>query len=176
MLRGRNVQQIYELHGQGLSIRAIARTLALSRNSVRKYLRSEEVPKAQPRPRRETKLAPYENYLRQRLADGVDNCVLLLRELRERGYDGGITAVKEFVSPFRTRATPTATMRFETRPGEQAQVDFGYFSYLTPDGSRRQLYAVGDREKCRGLIANSAEVRAGQRTIATPPFSAGGSW
>jgi hypothetical protein len=64
MLRGRNVQQIYELHGQGLSIRAIARNLALSRNSVRKYLRSDEVPKAQPRPRRGTKLTPYESYVR----------------------------------------------------------------------------------------------------------------
>src|SRR4051812_43494122 len=45
MLRGRNVQQIYELHGQGQSIRAIARILGLSRNSVRKYLRSDEIPR-----------------------------------------------------------------------------------------------------------------------------------
>jgi transposase len=141
MLRGRNVQQIYELHGQGLSIRAIARTLGLARNSVRKYLRSDGVPQPQPRPPRATKLAPYEDYLRGRLAAGVDNCVVLLRELQERGYPGGITMVKAFVHPQRQRARPAATVRFETAPGEQAQVDFGHFLYLTPEGARHQVYA-----------------------------------
>src|SRR5439155_16007586 len=34
-----------------------------------------------------------------------------------------------------------ATMRYETRPGEQAHVDFGYFTYRTTDGTRRQVYA-----------------------------------
>src|SRR5438477_5487931 len=97
MLRGRNVQQIYELHGEGQSIRAIARTLGLSRNSVRKYLRSDEIPKAKPRPLRGSKLEPFHGYVRQRLAEGADNCVLLLRELKERGYAGGISALKEFV-------------------------------------------------------------------------------
>jgi hypothetical protein len=29
-----------------------------------------------------------------------------------------------------------ATMRFETKPGEQAQVDFGHFPFITPDGQR----------------------------------------
>ncbi len=141
MLRGRSVQQIYELHGEGQSIRAIGRTLGLSRNSVRKYLRSDEIPKAKPRPPRTGKLEPFQDYVRQRLSEGVDNCVLLLRELKERGYTGGISALKEFVRPYRLKPGSTATRRYETRPGEQAQVDFGYFTYHTPDGSRRQLYA-----------------------------------
>src|ERR1041384_4692194 len=137
MLRGRNVQQIYELHGEGQSSRAIARPLGLSRNSVRKYLRSDEIPKARARPPRPSKLEPFHGYVRQRLGDGVDNCVLLLRELRERGYTGGVSALKEFFRPYRLRPGSAATRRYETRPGEQAQVDFGYFTYHTPDGSRR---------------------------------------
>jgi len=141
MLRGRNVQQIYELHGQGHSIRAIARTLGLSRNSVRKYLRADEIPKAGPRAPRASKLDPFVPYLRQRLAEGVDNCVLLLRELQGRGYTGGISVLKEFVHPYRARTNPPTTMRFETLPGEQAQVDFGFFTYHTPEGTRRQIYA-----------------------------------
>ena len=52
------MQQIYELHGQGQSIRAIARMLGLSRNSVRKYLRAEEIPQAKPRLPRASKLDP----------------------------------------------------------------------------------------------------------------------
>jgi transposase len=141
MLRGRSVQQIYELHGEGRSIRAIAQTLGLSRNSVRKYLRSDEIPKAKARAHQQSKLEPFHGYVRQRLVEGVDNCVLLLRELRERGYDGGISQLKRFVHPYRLRPGSTATMRYETRPGEQAQVDFGYFTYRTPDGTRRQVYA-----------------------------------
>ena len=141
MLRGRSVQQIYELHGKGQSIRAIARTLGLSRNSVRKYLRADEVPKAKPRPPRASKLEPFEGYIRQRLAEGADNCVLLLRELRERGYVGGISALKDFVRPYRLKPGSVATRRYETCPGQQAQMDFGYFTYHTPDGGRHQLYA-----------------------------------
>src|SRR4030095_12433500 len=103
MLRGRSVQQIYELHGEGQSIRAIARALGLSRNSVRKYLRTDEIPQAKPRAPRGSKLEPFHGYIRQRLAEGVDNCVLLLRELRERGYAGGISQLKRFVRPYRLR-------------------------------------------------------------------------
>src|ERR671926_433759 len=49
MLGGRDVKAIYELHGQGHSVRAIARQLGISRNSVRKYLRSPGIPTAAPR-------------------------------------------------------------------------------------------------------------------------------
>lgn len=135
------MQQIYELQGQGRSIRAIAQTLGLSRNSVRKYLRAEAVPQPKPRPRRATKLDPYHDYVQTRLSAGVENCVLLLRELRAQGYPGGITMLKAYVHPARARAKPATTVRFETQPGEQAQVDFGYFTYLTPDGRRQQRYA-----------------------------------
>ena len=44
-------------------------------------------------------------------------------ELRSLGYDGGYFILKSFVSPERRRRQPDATMRFETAPGEQAQVD-----------------------------------------------------
>lgn len=89
MLGGRDVQRIYEVSGRGESVRAIARTLGISRNSVRKYLRSPEVPQARPRPRWASKLDPYADYVRVRLADGLEHCEVLLRELRARGYAGG---------------------------------------------------------------------------------------
>src|SRR5947209_2655211 len=56
MLGGRTLQQIYELPAEGQSVRAIARLLGVERNSVRKYLRADEIPKAQPRPPRGSKL------------------------------------------------------------------------------------------------------------------------
>src|ERR687885_2414117 len=142
MLRGGNVKQIYELHGQGLSVRRIAKVLGLSRNSVRKYLRSPGLPKPKPRAPRPSKLDPYASYVRERVAAGVANCVVLLRELQARGYTGKYTVLKDFVQPLRHRpaAAAVATMRYETAPGEQAQVDFGHCTYTTPEGTTRGIW------------------------------------
>ena len=141
VLRGGTVKQLYELKGEGRSIRRIARDLGISRNSVRKYLRSPQVPRARPRPRRPSKLDPYKGYIHQRLSDGLENCVVLLRELRAQGYGGGYTILKEYVHPLRRARQPVATVRFETEPGEQAQVDWGSFSYLTEDGDKKKVWA-----------------------------------
>jgi transposase len=141
MLRGGKVKQIYELHGQGLSVRRIAQILRISRNSVRKYLRAAEVPKPAARAARGSKLDPYAGYVGERLETGVDNCVVLLRELRARGYTGSYTILKDYVQPRRRRAAVRATMRYETEPGEQAQVDFGWCKYETPAGETKGLWA-----------------------------------
>lgn len=135
------MKQIYELKGQGCSIREIAWRLEVSRNTVRKYVRAPEIPKPKPRPKRGSKLDPYKDYILQRLAEGVDNCVVLLREIRAMGYDGGYTILKAFVHPLRQRRSPRVTVRFETEPGEQAQVDFGRYRYLTVEGLLRWVWA-----------------------------------
>ena len=57
------MKQLYELKGEGRSIRAIARDLGVSRNSVRKYLRSPQVPRAKEQTPRGSKLDPYKEYL-----------------------------------------------------------------------------------------------------------------
>ena len=141
MLRGGTVRELYEMKGQGRSIRGIARELRISRNLVRKYLRSPGVPKEKRRRHRGSKLDPYTEYIDGRLSDGLENCVVLLRELRVRGYRGGYTILKEYVQPRRRRRQPQATMRFETGPGEQAQVDWGSLSYITEDGRKRRVWA-----------------------------------
>jgi transposase len=141
MLGGRMVKQLLELHGAGASIRSIAESLGISRNTVRKYLRTPELPQPAPRTSRESKLDPYMEHIRERLSEGIENCQVLLRELRQRGYGGGYTILKEFVRPLRRRPPVSGTMRFETAPGEQAQVDFGSCAYAAPIGGRRRVWA-----------------------------------
>jgi len=141
MLRGGQVRAMYELRGSGQSIRGIARELGVARNTVRKYLRPPGIPKARPPAKRVSKLEPFRKYIEQRLAHGVDNCVVLLREIREQGYTGGYTILKELVQPSRRQCLAKATMRFETEPGEQAQVDFGRYRYMTPEGRERWTWA-----------------------------------
>jgi transposase len=63
-----------------------------------------------------------------------------VRALRARGYTGSVSLVRAFVHPHRRRRLPAATRRFETEPGEQAQVDWGEVPYPTPTGHTARLW------------------------------------
>ena len=141
MLRGGQVKEIYELKGKGYSAREIARSLGLARNTVLRYLNDPEaiVPKA--RSLRGSKLDAYIDYIDGRMGEGLENCVVLLRELRVLGYEGSYTILSEYVRPRRRSRQPQATVRFETDPGEQAQVDWGSFAYLDEKGRKRRVWA-----------------------------------
>ena len=123
LLRGGHVKQIYEMKGRGHSARAIARELGLARNTVLKYLNSPDSIVPKPRQPRGSKLDSHTGYIDQRLSEGLENCVVLLRELRSRGYEGSYTILADYVRPRRRQRQLQATVRFETAPGEQAQVD-----------------------------------------------------
>ena len=74
----------------------------------------------------------------RRLDEGLENCVVLHRELKALGYEGGYSILKSYVSPRRGRRQPDAAMRFETAPGDQAQVDWGSMAYLDQDGRKHR--------------------------------------
>ena len=140
MLKVGQVKEIYEMKGAGRSIRGIAEDLGVARNTVRRYLKSPEAMRPRQRARRTSKLDSYTEYVDRRLDDGLENCVVLHRELQALGYDGGYSILKSYVSPRRRRRQPEATMRFETAPGEQAQVDWGSLAYLDEDGKKRRIW------------------------------------
>ena len=50
---------------------------------------------------------------------------MLLREIRERGYAGGISQLKAWLAPLK-KNEPEPLVRFETPPGQQMQADFTY--------------------------------------------------
>ena len=135
------MKELYELKGEGSSIRGISRELGTSRNTVRRYVRSAGVPKAKPRQKRGSKLDPYTEHIDGRMSEGLDNCVVLLREIRELGYDGSYPTLTNYVRHRRRPRQPHATMRFETAPGEQAQVDWGSFAYVGEDRRKRRVWA-----------------------------------
>jgi transposase len=120
---------ILELHQQGLSVSAIARRTGLDRSTVRKYIaRGTEPPTYGPRPRRPTRLDDFHAYLRERVAAFPElTGSRLHREIRELGYSGGYTVVKDFLREIRPRLGAGYEVRFETPAGRQAQVDFAHF-------------------------------------------------
>lgn len=128
MLTGEEVMEIRIMHRQGKSIRAIARELSISCETVRKYLRSPELePGYGPRAPRLSKLDPFKDYVRRRLREAAPRrlpATVLLRELRERGYAGGVSILKDWLAGERPVPAAPALRRFETEPGDQAQIDW----------------------------------------------------
>lgn len=118
--------EIRVLIRQGESIRQISRRMGLSRNTVRRYLRDGRAQRYGPRAPRPCKLDPYREYLQARMAQARPAWIpatVLLREIREQGYAGGISQLKAHLAPFKQTA-PEPLIRFETPPGQQLQVDF----------------------------------------------------
>lgn len=141
MLRSQSVNTIHDLHQQGKSVQDIAFTLHISRTTVRKYLKNPEAVLAKPRPPRPSKLDPYKEQLRKWvLEDHCCNCEVLNERIKKQGYVGGITLVKNFVQPLRPAMTGHAPVqRYESKPGEQLQFDWGEFVY-EHEGKKHKFY------------------------------------
>jgi transposase len=126
---------ILDLHRQGLSVSAIARRVGLDRKTVRRYLkRGLEPPAYGPRPPRQSKLAPFARFLRERVGAFPElTASRLLREVRELGFTGGYTILKDFLRDARPGEPAGFEVRFETPPGRQAQADFAHFCTVFTD-------------------------------------------
>ena len=119
---------IQEAWLRGGTISEIARSTGRDRKTIRRLVR--EGPPGPRAPRQvASKLDEYREYLIERLLgpDKVTNAAVLFDEIRERGYSGGRSILWEFLRPLRPLVEDKATVRFETPPGRQAQVDWGVF-------------------------------------------------
>jgi transposase len=117
---------IQALKRQGMKKKKVARILGLDRKTVSKYWKLDRCPKAE-QAKKASLLDRFHGHLLKRLPE-TDYCAAVcLLELRRMGYTGGYTILKDFVRPLREerRRFEDATMRFETGPGKQAQVDWG---------------------------------------------------
>jgi transposase len=122
-------QEIHWLFDKAhVPIMEIARRLELDRKTIRRCLRqSQWEPYSRPR-RPDTLLASHADYLCRRAAEVHYSAQILFQELRLlRGYQGSYETVRLFVQPLRGAclAAERATVRFETPPGLQSQIDWG---------------------------------------------------
>src|SRR5712691_11501159 len=133
---------IRELYRKGVSISEIARRIGRDRKTIRQVVTAPELaPARHPRQAKACKSDPYAPYLEQRIAEGVLNARKLYGEILAQGYPGKESKVREFVHERRPDKDPIGSVRFETAPGEQGQVDWGYFGFITHHGHPRRLYA-----------------------------------
>ncbi len=112
--------------GHGVSV--IARELGLDRKTVRNCLKREAWKPYSREATRATVLDEHMEWLRRRAPQVAFSARILHQELQaQRGFTGCYEVVKVAVRPLRATASVAALtqMRFETAPGEQAQVDWG---------------------------------------------------
>lgn len=127
MVEPQVVRQMRILSERGWGAKAIAREVGVARNTVRRYLRNP-LAEVQRRPSRQA-LDEDERAQARELFVGpaAGNAVVVRDLLAEGGIEAHVRTVQRAVADERReqRAAAVATIRFETAPGAQMQIDFG---------------------------------------------------
>lgn len=129
------VRMARHLNEQGLSKADVASALGVHRTTVHRWLKDAECGKR----KRKSKLDPFRDYIRSRLRDYNLPGPVMLREIRELGYTGQITILREFMAAIKSRYIQKVVDRFETDPGRQGQIDWGDCGYIMVGGIPRKL-------------------------------------
>jgi len=119
-----------------LSIRAIAKKLKMSRNTVRAAV-GRPVKKRAPALPKTSALDRYEPLIRKMLEETPElRGPVVLERLRAEGYRGGISVLRDRIRRLRPKPKePFLTLDF--RPGEAVQVDWADFGFALPGCPRR---------------------------------------
>lgn len=143
MIDKRTVFEIHRFNNMGWSNRKIAQRLQISRPTVRKYLNHPEIKKIKP-VKKASKLDPYHDLINQFLEQDPDvKAPVVLQRLQDKGFEGKITIVRDFLKKLRGQIKYRKPfIRFESRPGEQMQIDWGHFGSLSYQDTPRKLYAL----------------------------------
>jgi transposase len=137
--------EVVQRHQAGASIRSIARDLGVSRGAVVRALarvQAQREGRAAPAPGpRPSIIDPFQPVLEELLARYPNlTAERAWQELRQRGFAGGYTVVRQRVRLLRPRPAPAPVPRFETGPGQQAQMDFGVYDIDFTREGRRRVY------------------------------------
>ena len=135
-------------HKEGCSNRSLARQLGISRNTVRKILERVDkqreqghdiLPKSKRAPRK-SKLDEYIPKIKELLElDDDATGQRIFEELQNEGYRGGISILRDKLRTLRRKPKRKPIVRFETKPGEQGQMDWSPYKVKLTDGSRLEV-------------------------------------
>ena len=112
MIDQRTIFEIHRLAHAGLSVRKIAKTLGISRQTTSKYLDDPTPPRPlRPRP---SQLGPFKDAIARLLElDPKVSAVVLRQRLAEQGFTGGLTIVRQYLTacarPPHSRARSSAS-------------------------------------------------------------------
>lgn len=139
--------EIVQRRQSGMSLRAIAEELGISRGAAARALARVQAqrdgrtaPLPRPRPRQSI-IDPFEPILKE-LLQKYPNLTTqrALQELQARGFTGQYTVVRQRMALLRPRTPRAPVPRFETGPGAQAQMDYGVYDIDFTREGRRRVY------------------------------------
>jgi transposase len=151
MINYETFHKIKHLHENvHLNVGQIAKEVGLSRPAVRRHLAKEKYEKPR-RTKRSSKLDPYRDIIKRYLNQHEYTAVQIFRMIREDGYTGGISILREYIGLVRPSKQP-AYLTLSFAPGESAQVDFGYCGTIQVGNVRRRLYVFAMTLCCSRMI------------------------
>ena len=126
---------------QGATIAQIARDMQMSRNTVRKYLTEDVKPDKRIGAVRGSKLDAYKPTIDELIKLGVYNSTVIFERLQYAGYPGKLSILKAYLKRIRPAVLVSgpAVMRYETKAGQQAQMDWGICHYVDARGRLRKV-------------------------------------
>jgi transposase len=152
------VAAMLRLHGLGWGTRRIAAELGCNRETVQRYLAAGGWAPYR-RPGRPRKLAGHGAWLAERFRRHRGNADVVRQELEaELGVRVDLRTVEREVAPLRREleAEARATVRFETPPGGQLQIDFGHCRVaLQDEGEARACLFVATLGYSRRLYVRA---------------------
>lgn len=164
MLNREDYLMIVERHKAGVYQKDIAAELGVHPRTVRRALARGSEPLPRRVGQRESKLAAFKPAIDAMLADNVWNASVIFRRLREAGYTGGATLVRDYVSQRRPSRQRTATVRFETLPGQQLQHDWAETRLMIGGRAQRVTFAVNSLGYARAVHVVAMESMDAEHT------------
>ena len=134
-----DVQAMLKLASLGWGAKRIAVELGCSRNTVRRYLRQGGWQPYQ-QPTRRRRLQGLDGWLAERFLRHRGNADVVRQDLqREQRITVSLRTVERMLRHLRrqAQAQTLATVRFETAPGQQLQIDFGSLNATVGGGATR---------------------------------------
>ena len=127
---------------KGLSYTELGKKYHMDPRTAKRYAESPQKPEYTLTGPKPTKLDPYKQKIDQWLEEAPYSAVRILEKLQAEGFDGKYSIVKEYVRGKKMDLDEKATVRFETMPGKQGQMDWGFFEdhLVYEDGKRKKLY------------------------------------
>ena len=141
-MKGAQWMDIRSDRQKGLSYVELGKKYHMDPRTAKRYAESPQKPEytlSQPKP---TKMDPFKPLVDEWLEEAPYSAIRILEKLRELGFDGGYSIVKAYVSNRKLDLNEKATVRFETMPGKQGQMDWGFFEdhLVYEDGKWKKLY------------------------------------
>lgn len=128
------------------SIRATAARTKVSRNAVRRILRPASTPDARQSSARGSKLDPYKAKIEFLAREKDLTGVRILEEIKELGYDGGYSILKEYLRKIRPKPRKRPTPPIDHPPGHEAQMDWS--PHTVNMGGQKRVVQTGSIILC----------------------------